>query len=205
MPFQVCPNTAEVVFHADLNGQIVANIWHVNVPTPPSLEQLQTIRDVFNDWIEGPMMGGSSNQLTPIDLIVTDLTQEGGLQVVKDMTGEGGGEVNSPVKTNQDTLCLTLRSSQRGRSFRGRNYIMAVPTQFYLDSNHITTGQVAAYVADWNGLVTDLATAGFPLGILSRVSGGAPRAQGLITEAVGYTAFDNVIDSQNKRLPGRGR
>lgn len=210
MAFQPCPETAEIRIVGSLHGQTVENVLHCRVSTTPTLTDLEAIRDVVNTWVTGPYAARLSNSLTWVSLTITDLNVEGGIQVVKDMTTEGGGESPNDVKTNQDTLCLKIETGHAGRNFRGRFYVMALPQNQYDTANTINAATASAWVADLDALRIDLDIAGFPMGVLSRqsktVNPTPPhlRPTGLLTDATTVSITDLNIDSQRRRLPGRG-
>ncbi len=209
MPFQPCPETAELRLLASFNGVQAESVMHCRISTTPDAAEMDAVMSVYNDWVTGVYATDSSQDVLMELLTVTDLNVEGGLQVTQDVTGIHG-LVGSAVKTNQDTFCVKLLTGHAGRSFRGRQYVIGVPFSDYLDQNHLTSTAVAKWVACYNGLREDLNTASHPLGVLSRYSGvdsshkPIPRATGILTDVTTVAATDNVIDSQNRRLPGRG-
>lgn len=210
LAFQPCPETAEIRLRAQLYGQQVENVWHCRVSTTPTEADLTTIGNTVADWVVGAYSSNQSNDVTFTDVIVTDLNVEAGLQIVHPFDAGITGVVDARVKTNQDTVAISLRTGHSGRSFRGRTYILAVAGTAYVDANHIGTATLNGFVANMTALKTELATAGFPLGVLSRMTGGAKpvpshkRAAGILTDVTVIEAVDNVVDSQNRRLPGRG-
>lgn len=210
MAFQPCPETAEIRLQGVMYSQQVENVFHARISTTPTLDDLNTIVSTVNDWATGTYANHQSNDLHWTQLVVTDLNVAGGIQVVHDMSGEGGGVIDARVKTNQDTFAVALKTGQAGRSFRGRAYVLAVPSGYYNSANTLDPLNAAAYVALFDTLREDLNTAGFPLGILSRFNKDAvptpphKRAEGLLTDVVTVTSADNIVDSQRRRLPGRG-
>lgn len=210
MTFQPCPETAEIRLQGTLNGQVVENVFHARIPTLPDTTDLEAIRDVVNDWATGDYSVTLSNSLTWTQLVITDLNTEGGVQVLKDMSAEGGGDVDNPVKTNQDTFAVKLGTARAGRSFRGRFYWLALHSGTYSTPNTITPTAQAALVSAAQALIDNLATAGYPLGVLSRYSGvdanhkPIKRAAGLLTDVVTASASNNVVDTQRRRMPGHG-
>jgi hypothetical protein len=205
MAFQPCPNTLELRIVGTLYGQIVMNVLHARYTTAPDLTQMNAIADSFGDWVTGPYATAQSSDLGYSAVIITDLATSGGLQVTKDLTGLGG-EISHPVKTNQDTFCVSLHTGHAGRSFRGRTYILAVSNDAYVDANTISDAFVALYVSIFETLITTLHDeVSIDLAVLSRVSGGVTRANGLSTVVTDVIATDKTVDSQNRRLPGRGR
>ncbi len=210
MAFQPCPETAECRLQGIMYSQQVENVFHVRISTSPTLSDLNAIVSAINDWATGTYANHMSNDLHWQQLVVTDLNVPGGIQVTHDMTGEGGGVIDARVKTNQDTFAVSFKTGLAGRSFRGRVYVLAVPSGYYNTANTLDPLNAAAYVTMFNTLKEDLATATYPLGVLSRYNKDAvptpphKRTEGLLTDVVTVTAADNIVDSQRRRLPGRG-
>jgi len=211
MAFQPCPETAEIRVKATLYGQVIENVLHCRVSTTPDATELNAIKSVVNDWVTGPYSTDTSDALHWNSIEVTDLNVEGGLQVVQDLTGLSGS-LSQDVKTNQDTLAVKMLTGRSGRSFRGRIYIMGIATGSYstTDPNRITAGSLPTFVSLVDGLRENLATAAHPLGVLSRYSGvdsshkPIKRSTGLLTDVVSVAVSNDIIDSQNRRLPGHG-
>lgn len=210
MAFQPCPETAEVRLQGIMYSQQVENVFHVRVSTTPTLADLTTIANTVNDWATGTYATHQSNSVQWTQIVVTDLNTAGGIQHIKDMSGEGGGIITDAVKTNQDTFAVSFKTGHSGRSFAGRVYVLAVPLGYYNTPNTLNPLNAAAYVTVFDTLRIDLNTAGFPLGVLSRYNKDAvptpphKRATGLLSDVVSVTTKDNIVDSQRRRLPGRG-
>jgi hypothetical protein len=211
MAFQPCPETAEIRLQGLLHGQQVENVFHARISTSPTITNLTDLANAVNDWATGVYAAHISNQVAYVQLVVTDLNVAGGIQYIKDMSGEAGGGVAADVKTNQDTFAVSFKTGLSGRSYRGRSYVLGVPVGYYNTANTLDPLNQAAYVAAFNSLREDLNTAGFPLGVLSRYNKDAvptpphKRTEGLLVDVLTVTSSDNIVDSQNRRLPGRGR
>jgi len=104
--------------------------------------------------------------------------------------------------------CIAIKRSTAllGRSGRGRLYwpIWQSPeldTADTIPSSHATF--IVGKVQDFdNAIVAALPTANLVL--ISTVTGGAPRTNGLPESITGYSVADLAIDSQRRRLLGRG-
>lgn len=211
MAFQPCPNTAEIRISAVLYGQRVENVLHARVSTTPDEAELNEVLSPVNDWVLGPYATNLPIALLFTDITVTDLNVSTGAQVTQSLAGETGLAAVG-IKTNQDTFCIKLLTGHRGRSMRGRFYVFALTTSMYdsVDPNMITTVYEGIWVAALQSLITDLGIAEHPLGVLSRYSKDlfpTPphlRTEGLLTDVVTAASTDRIVDSQNRRLPGRG-
>lgn len=111
-----------------------------------------------------------------------------------------GGSVQLP---NNVTLCIKWTTENRGRSFRGRTYHVGL-TESQVTDNEVVAVAMGQFTTAYGALLTDLATAGWPLVIASRYANNQPRITGVATLVTGFS-IDPFIDSQRRRLPGRGR
>lgn len=182
----------------------------MNVGTAPDITDLEAVATAVNDWATGAYSAIMPNTLTWVQIVVTDLNVAGGAQYTKDMSGEGGGDITNDVKTNQDTIAIKFNTARSGRSYRGRAYMLALSAGSYSDANNIGSTALASIVNAFDALRSDLDTAGYPLGVLSRFNqDDVPtpphkRAEGLLVPVTTVSATNGVVDSQRRRLPGRG-
>jgi hypothetical protein len=134
---------------------------------------------------------------------VTDLSSVSGFSLT--LTGSlpiAGGNA-SPALPNNTALVITKRTLQRGRSFRGRIFHPGL-TENQVTANQVAGATVSALVAAYENFKGFTLTDGEAvLCVLSRYSGGNARVTGLMTPVENFTS-DGFIDSQRRRLPGRG-
>lgn len=116
--------------------------------------------------------------------------------------GQPGTDAGTAQPSNV-AACVTFRTGQRGRSFRGRCYLPALSQNNQVDAGHMTSGK-AVDIATAFANLTDVETSeGVQQVVVSRYSNGAPRATALTTTVESYVV-DTVYDSQRRRLPLRG-
>jgi len=101
--------------------------------------------------------------------------------------------------------CVSFRTANRGRSGRGRNYVMGL-SDSEAAASAIQTTRLNLDVNAYAALVgAGTFVAGLQFCVVSRYSGGAPRSVALIQPITSVLSVDATIDSQRRRLPGRGR
>lgn len=203
-PFVPVPNTAEVVIEQSLAGQNVFNVLHFEGPGPfgiPDLNILAT--EVINAWIEF-LDVIYSNQLSLVAVRATSLESISAPGVLSTVSPGTNGAIAVPPTPNNVALVLTLTTDLRGRSFRGRTYAAGMPQDTLVDPSHVTTTYQSLFLDQWTGFFTDVEDdAGVIHVITSLVTAGAPRVTGVNTEVTGY-AVNQELDSQRRRLAGRG-
>lgn len=114
------------------------------------------------------------------------------------VAGTGTGDLLPP----QTALCITLRTAQAGRSFRGRVYLCGYgePVNAAGGVASSSSTSVAFVVAIQNALIAQ----SLNLGVLSRPAPQLPIPRaGFITPVTSVVARDSVWDTQRRRaIPG---
>lgn len=199
-------NVARLVSFGSLDGQLISNVTYWGRAGEAVVwdeTSLLALCEAYGAWLTGSLMPLLANSYTVSQLQATQMKADGAAQAnFVPVSPIVGGNVN-PALPNSVAACVTISTGLSGRSFRGRMYIAGL-TESMAAMSRIN----AADVADINGAVSDLVTnevfAAFNLGVYSKVHAGQKRLTGLFTPATGVALRDNVIDSQRRRLPGRG-
>lgn len=203
MAFVPTPNTAIFELRYSLWGQQIENTLSFEEALPWTGATLDQQCLALHDWCVAELLPVLAADLTLREVYGTSQESDSA------PTGSyvpavppAGGQIQVAEPGNV-AAGVTFRTNLRGRSFRGRNYVAGIP------SNQRVGNQVTA------SLSTDLVTAyqlltdayGGVLGtwvVLSRFANGAPRATGVTTPVTTALMVDLNIDSQRRRLTGRG-
>lgn len=203
MPFVPAENTVEVAMVYTQTNQRIQNVFNVLFDSAPDLAALNTLGEDFLDWWTTNLkpLQTSNAVLQKIDL--TLLTTAEGL-AIEYTTGLplAGGNTTGYATPNNVTVAVKWSSILRGRSNRGRTYHIGLTDGLYLESSLSLVGQ-ADLLAAYTALLTKINVTGRNLCVVSRVSGGAPRAAAVRTP-ISAVSIDLTLDSQRRRLPGRG-
>lgn len=207
MAFIPVPKTVEVsiVFQNDAgrDSRITMNITGPVVWTITAMDALATslIDVIFSDGL-----GWLSDHMSIQNLHLTSLESDSAPSIDA-ILGTGtnilpkvGGQTGD-LAPLQAALVTTLRTPNRGRSFRGRVYLPGLSDgQVNSDGETITSARVAAQQA----FITSLQTAANAfvspgLVVVSRHSGGVPRTTGITTPVTGLDT-NNQVDTQRRRV-----
>lgn len=199
------PDTAmfELVFTQ--NGEFAENVYHVEHPGGWSEANLLTTCAAFHDWwmTHVKIMTGLQVQLEKI--LGTDMSDQFGPRV-EYVTGlpQVGGLGSGDGVPNHVAVAVKWLTAKRGRSYRGRTYHFGLrSTQF--SNNTVSAGIVADLRTAYNALIVEVEGAGGDrLVVASRYANKMARDPGVATPIIACTV-DPIIDSQRRRLPGRGR
>lgn len=204
MPFQPAPKIALVEIIYRLAGETVENTFHAFNSNGWNAQSLSNMVALVASWAEDQLMPRLSADLQLVEVQATDLGAQVSAQVSYSFPVGVLGGLAVPALPNNVAFCVTLLTALRGRSARGRMYITGIP-ETVVTNNTVTqewSGQITTAV---QSLRDQLFAASIAMVVCSRQTGGAPRP-----EAVGYwittaLAKDPTVDSQRRRLPGRGQ
>lgn len=204
MPFIPVPGVVQVEIRQTLHGQRIENVFYVDVGTEVPTSSLENITELMGDWWEALVLPNLSNNIALREVYGTDLSSASGGTHTRTYTTPVPGSVVGESLPANCALCVSLRTAQRGRSFRGRSYVAGIPEE--ASANSVVSNVVAApLLAAYQTLITSGDyTERFPLVVVSRVADGAPRVTGVATPIVTAVLTNQVISSQRRRLPGRG-
>lgn len=196
--------TAEVSMRFTYDGQQVENVYHVIQADEWNATTLMSLAEDFDTWWHTNLQPSLPNDLVLREVVATDLSSATGPSVTFPATSPQAGAQNVESLPNNVTLAIKWLTSSRGRSFRGRTFHLGLSDTVVL-RNTATDALIAQLQTAYEALLTSITAGdGAALCVLSEVSGGAPRANGICTEITGVS-IDPTIDSQRRRLPGRGR
>lgn len=185
-------------------GQEVCNVFHVNAGAEPTVEMLGDIAQIFFDWWDTEMKPLQHAGVTLQAIEVTDISGPDEEGIVFSAGLPLAGSHSGGSLPNNVTLATKLATGLTGRSRRGRSYLVGLPlTQLETGSQTVADSYITLLQGAFADLLTALAVEGFNLAVLSLVSGGVPRTEGLLTDVTSVVTND-VVDSQRRRLPGRG-
>lgn len=145
-----------------------------------------------------------SNEVSLREIFITDLSSATGFTHSQPAPAPNPtGSQNLPSSPNNVALCLSFRTVNRGRSYRGRNYISGIPRD-NVTSNDVSPGAVGGLLAAYNALFTLASSNGADWVVVSRYANKLPRVTGVATNITSVVVVDPTVDSQRRRLPGRG-
>lgn len=203
MAFIPTADTARVSVVLDWGGQeVVMTFWFKRDGGWTTL-LLSTLCDAFLDWLTDHFMPGRSTTLSVTEVNAVDQASVSGPSVtVAPGTPIVGAETSDSMAQNVAAV-VTNRTTLRGRSFRGRNYVPGIMVGNFASTGVFSTGFVSGLLAVW-AFISDIESATDSVhSVVSHFTGGAARVSGVATPIIDYT-MDLPSDSQRRRLPGRG-
>lgn len=152
-------------------------------------------------WWNSDLGSLTSPAATLSQVVATDMSVQGGQQAIEPV-GTAGSQGTVP-EANNVSIVVSQRTALRGRSYRGRAYLVGIPSEVRLNPTDITTAAASARATAFSNLAVDLDGGGFDVVVASRSHNKAVTNPADQNEVIAYVV-DNHFDSQRRRLFGRG-
>lgn len=203
MAFQRVPNTVQVDAIFSLFGQNVENVFHIQWPGGVDAVAIADSATAVRDWVEASYLPLLSNQIQFLRCEALNLDIDNGGTSVAFATGAGTGGTASASLPGGSAFCVSLRTAQSGRNHRGRKYVMGIP-EAGRSGNQVTGAYRTQMESAFADLINDIQSVNAVLVVVSRFLNNVLRLEAIVTEVIAIVASDTNIDSQRRRLTGRG-
>jgi hypothetical protein len=204
MAFIPVENTVQVELRFILHGQKCENTLYFHNQDGVSIAAMDQLADDINAWLVPTYMGMLPSSTSLAEVYITDLTTDTSPTVSNtDEAGALGSYTTSPALPGNATVTVSFRTNGRGRGSRGRNYIVGLGEDSVV-GNTINPALKTAVENAYLALLPEIST-GWQWCVVSRFLDGAPRAEGLVQMVTNVIVVDPYVDSQRRRLTGRGQ
>jgi hypothetical protein len=177
MAFEAVSNGAKAVVVMSQSPRLFTNtLWFTK--TLFTLEDQETLASVVDSYFGLPMLAYISDQAGYVKSQVYDMRFADG-PVVSNDTNAGVGAVSAggsmPISSS---ICLTLRTANRGRSGRGRIYLAGFAESQWTN-NEFSSGLEASLETLWSNFQVACGVVGWTPCVVSRYLNGAHRTTAL--------------------------
>lgn len=205
MPFQPVPFVAMVELIFDQFGQTIENTLYFKHTAEVAWGEGELVDLNLNitAWWDDNLKSLVTNQCTLREVVATDLTTATSPQISSSALIDGTN-ITEGLPTGT-TWCISFRTDLRGRSYRGRNYYIGL-TELQVTEDSVSPTPGAAIVESY-GLLQSYVDAMVPnveWVVVSREQNGVQLSNGIATTVTSVVTVDDYIDSQRRRLAGRG-
>lgn len=203
MSFIPIPKAVRVSFEFLFAGQTVVFTITIGKNTDWTAGQMDTLADDMFNWYTDNLKGALNDSIVLKNINVLDQASDTGPSVNSPITSGGAGTKTGVALPNNCAMCVSFGSALRGRSFRGRAYVAGIDNDDRDDEVTFTTAIATAIAGAFGVINSYMTVSGAYHAIPSRFHANAPRTTGVITP-VSTVRVDTAIDSQRRRLAGRG-
>lgn len=203
MAFVSFPTACQLEARFIYDGQHVENVHHFDTATTLwTAESMNDLAERYRLLWDGSFKPYAPPTLSLESIVVRSLSTSSSPAVEYTTSLPIAGTNAGPQLPNNVTYAVKWTTGLSGRSYRGRTYHIGLNESQVIGNNLDGTYRIAM-VAAYSQFPAWFAAEDAIFVIASRVSDGAERSPGITTPVVGCT-IDPVIDSQRRRLPGRG-
>ncbi len=193
---------AELIFNC--NGQVVENVLHFKPDETYDFATMWSqLGSGLKTWWDTNQKAGTPSAVSLLRIKVTDLSSVTGSAIDYTTGLPLAGTSAQTLAPNNVTVAVKLGTALRGRSYRGRIYHVGLNNTM-ISGSQITSSAATTLAAAYALLATITATNHFHVGVLSRRANLAWRDTAVFTP-MNSVSIDLNLDSQRRRLPGRGR
>lgn len=205
MAFIPVTDTVAIDVIYDWDGQIVENTLYYK-KSSPSEEDIASLVDVVTAYIRENIIPLLSELISLVRVVGTLLDAVDAFTVTNTTDLPAAGsilETTAKSFPGNVTMAVSFRTAAAGRSGRGRNYVPGLVD--LRDGNSLLDATYAGQIVDaWAGLIAVAGDDGWEQVVVSRFHDHAPRVSGVTNAVTSTILTDRTIDSQRRRLPGRG-
>jgi len=197
MPAIVIPNAIRAAMKYLQHDQERVNVLHFIKPGGGiTLADLEQIASFLDDWHANYLSAAQQNQLTLDQIQVTDISVPNGEQITLDLPVPRPGQLTNTPAPGNVTNTMSFRTNKTGRRYRGRIYLPGLADNDTNDDDTVSSSQL---------LRLSVAAGQLFIGVPGTMELAVASRVGLFVTQVATIVLENILDSQRRRLPGRGR
>lgn len=193
------PNTMQVnLYGHDESNDELLNVFHVLAPDVVTETDTDAVAGIVFNWVENHYKNIWALNISSDRVVVTDVSTVNSVQ--SELPCNFAGTLVGPAVSSSVTLAVKKSTGFAGRANRGDWYTWpATEDQLEpLDSNLFLESHRDACVTVLEDLRTQLEAGGYNLVVASEATGNTRVVKH-------FVATDRAVDSQRRRLRGRGR
>lgn len=203
MAFIPTPKTARCALEFSISTQTAVMTLWFEAEAEWSETALEDLGSALVTWVLGELLPLLSHLLTFDGVRATSQESSSAPSVfVPAPPSSVGGDPNAALST-QVASVVTFETGLRGRSFRGRNYVPGIPTDWQATPGSTNTSTLAPLLLAYAALSDVEAATSSNHVVVSHFADGAARSTGVTTVITAYHA-DTPFDTQRRRAIGRG-
>lgn len=203
MAFIPVPGVVEAELVYEQFGQIVENTLYFQYAAPADAGVLTDLCNYLIGWWTEQMASNINQVVTLLRVVATALDSDSAPSISITAPPDTSGEDTSEALPGNASWTISFHTAGRGRSSRGRNYVPGLSADG-TSGNQVTSGFAANVRTAYENILTGAGAPDALHVVVSRYHNNAPRAEGLAVQVTSYVITDLNIDSQRRRLNGRG-
>lgn len=188
----------------DQDDQLVVNTFHAVNDQGWNASTLAQFCSLGKNWFDANVKFFYPVEYSLRAVRATDLTtQDGAVSELSIVPPDFGANTENVPLPNNVTVVIKWNTSKRGRSYSGRMFYPCLMDHM-VAGNRLNSAGVSAVGTAGAGMLTAVQQAGWRPVVVSYCNNKAWRTEAAVTQIDTYS-LNEVLDSQRRRLPERGR
>lgn len=204
MQYIPVPNVCKAEIRYTQLGEKTENVVYFDMGATPTSASMLTLAAGLKAWWVAELKPNVSDDTQLREIYMTDMSSQTGPTATYATGLPLAGSITGGSLPNNVTYCVSVRTASRGRSYRGRFYIAGIP-KAGSGNNDIVGAYQLAYVDAVAQLRNSTYVGTNVHVVVSFRTNGNWRATGIATPVTSALGIDSTLDSQRRRLPGRGQ
>lgn len=186
-------------------GQFVQNNFYFQTAAPPTATDLDATNTFMHTFWTNQLKANINNTVALVQIQSIDLSSANAQARSLFISPPEAGTltVTSPLPSNV-SIVATARTVLRGRNYRGRIYLPGLGSDYLVSPVTYSATQIVNIITALSWLLNVANTASEILVVVSKFLNKVARSSGVKTPVTSWT-MDTALDSQRRRLLGRGR
>lgn len=197
MAFVPASNVLQIEARGTYHGNPFENVIYFKRDTAWDATAWTNLVPTILAWVD-LVRAQQSNSVLWSELYATDLTSQSAQTFSFPISPQRAGALTNPGLPANVAFCVSFKTAARGRSFRGRNYVVGL-TEADVVGNIVDTDVAQALRDAYDSLRLASGTTTFWV-VLSRQANGVARSAGLATRITSVNITDQKVDTQRRRL-----
>jgi len=204
MPFVPAPNIVQCEIRMQLDGQRIENRIMIDCLQAVNSTAVTECANFVRAWCQSTFALQLPEAVSFREVYCKGMDSPNGFEATAPFVDVHGAMLEPPLPNNV-TICASLRTGQIGRSARGRFYWPCL-AETQVDGNTVNQAALTNISTALNALKSEISDHMFAWVVVSYRHNNAPRTGGPVYFVINNITFtDDTVDSQRRRLPGRGR
>lgn len=209
MPLPGTPQTMKVALRFQYSGlsDVMLNTFYLKDTSEAIFEDYPGVRDAIEAAVNADLKAATGQSVTYIGVELEDVRTVPFGGDYFGFSAPIAGTIATGVQLpSSASFAIKKHSASLGRSFRGRWYWPLGMTGELDSADHLSAAVAGAKVTALTNFQASIeaALADTTMGFVSYFAGGAVRAAGLFNAITEWSYVDQYVDSQRRRLAGRG-
>jgi hypothetical protein len=205
MAFIPVSNCLQVKMIYTLGGQRIQNNLYFTLDHEPTATDRANLATAMHTWWTNQLKPNLTSDIALVEIDVLNLSSSSAPGTQLFISPAEAGTLSATVgMPSGSALVATFRTDLRGRNYRGRNYVGGLSGNALTSPTTYNTTQIANIISAFAWLMDTAHTALFIWSVVSKFVNKAPRSTGIKIPVTAVT-MDSALDSQRRRLLGRGR